>query len=186
MAQPRRRDRRTTDMRERIVVTATELFATQGFTATSLQDLADRLEVTKAALYYHFRRKEDLVAEVLTPIVRDLDDWFDRVEVEHSDRRAALEAYFDVVHRHAPLLAAISRDPGALAAGDTVAHVTDWAQRVQTVLAGPDASFEERVRASLAIVGLARTASMFPDADPAELRRVAVDAALAALHTGAA
>ncbi|MFU8841174.1 MAG: TetR family transcriptional regulator [Nitriliruptoraceae bacterium] len=184
MADRRRRDRRTTDMRERIVSTATDLFATQGFTVTSLQDLADRLEVTKAALYYHFRRKDDLIAEVLAPMVADIDAWFARVEVEQPDRRLALEAYFDVVHRHAPLLAAISRDPGALTAGDNVAHVTDWAQRVQTVLTGPDASFEERVRASLAIVGLARTASMFPDADPAELRRVAVDAALAALDAG--
>lgn len=184
MAERRRRDGRTTDMRARIVATATDLFATQGFSATSLQDLADRLGVTKAALYYHFRRKDDLIAEVLAPMVRDIDAWFARVEVEHPDRRAALEAYFDVVHRHAALLAAINRDPGALSAGDTVAHVTDWSRRVQTVLTGPEATFADRVRASIGIVGLARAASMFPDADPAELRRVAVSAALGALGAG--
>lgn len=171
-------------MRDRIVATATELFASQGFRATSLQDLADRLEVTKAALYYHFRRKDDLVAEVLAPMVRDLDDWFARVEMERPDRRVALETYFDVVHRHAPLLAAISRDPGALSAGDTVAHVAEWGRRVQTVLTGPDAGLEDRVRATVGIVGLARSASLFPDADPRELKRVAVDAALAALEGG--
>lgn len=172
-------------MRARIVATATTLFAAQGFSATSLQDLADHLGVTKAALYYHFRRKDHLVAAVLAPMVADIDAWFDAVEVEHADTRAALEAYFEVVHRHAPLLAAIGRDPAALSAGDTVAHIVDWNQRVQTVLTGPQAGFDARVRASLAIVGLARTASLFADADPVRLRRVAVDAALAALGTAA-
>lgn len=184
MGEHRRRDRRTTDMRARIVATATERFASQGFSATSLQDLADRLGVTKAALYYHFRRKDDLIAEVLAPMVDDIDAWFARVEAEHPDHRAALDAYFEVVHRHAPLLAAIGRDPGALSAGDTVVHVIDWGQRVQTVLTGPDASLSDRVRAALAITGLARTATLFPDADPGELRRVAVEAALAALGAG--
>ena len=177
-----RRDGRTTDMRARILATATELFATQGFSATSLQDLADRLDVTKAALYYHFRRKNDLVAEVLAPMVDDIDAWFARVEVQHPSPREALESYFDVVHRHSGLLAAISRDPSALEAGDTIAHVGRWGERVQTVLAGPDASFEERVRTTLAIVGLARTASLFPDAEAGELRTIAVDAALRALQ----
>jgi AcrR family transcriptional regulator len=169
-------------MRARIVATATELFARRGFSATSLQDLADRLDVTKAALYYHFRRKDDLIAEVLAPMVDDIDAWFARVETQHPSPREALESYFDVVHRHGGLLAALGRDPAALEAGDTIAHVADWGERVQTVLAGPDASFPERVRTTVAIVGLARTASLFPDADVSELRAVAVDAALHALQ----
>jgi AcrR family transcriptional regulator len=177
-----RRDGRTTDMRARIVATATELFATKGFSATSLQDLADRLGVTKAALYYHFRRKDDLIAEVLAPMVDDIDAWFAEVEAQHPSPREALESYFDVVHRHEGVLAALSREPAALEAGDTIAHVAHWSERVQTVLAGPDASFAERVRTTVAIVGLARTASLFPDADVDELRAVAVDAALHALQ----
>jgi AcrR family transcriptional regulator len=175
-------DRRRTDMRVRIVATATELFSVKGFSATSLQDLADRLDVTKAALYYHFRRKDDLIAEVLAPMVDDIDAWFTRVEAQHPTPRESLESYFDVVHRHGELLAAISRDPGALEAGDTIAHIAHWSQRVQTVLAGPDASFAERVRSTVAIVGLAHTASNFPDADVDELRTIAVDAALQALQ----
>jgi AcrR family transcriptional regulator len=176
------RDRRRTDMRARIVATATDLFATKGFSATSLQDLADRLKVTKAALYYHFRRKDDLIAEVLAPMVDDVDAWFTRVEDQQPSPREALESYFDVVHRHGDLLAAIGRDPAVLEAGDTIAHVARWGQRVQTVLAGPDASLAERVRTTVAIAGLAQTASLFPDADVDELRTIAVDAALQALQ----
>lgn len=174
-------DRRTTDMRARVIATATGLFSTRGFAVTSLQEIADQLDVTKAALYYHFRSKDDLIVEVLAPLVDDVDAWFAQVEAQQPSPREALESYFDVVHRHGGLLAAIARDPGALEAGDTAAHVAQWGQRVQTVLAGPDATFDERVRTTLAIVGLARTASLFPDADTTQLRRVAVDAALGAL-----
>jgi AcrR family transcriptional regulator len=180
--QPGRVDGRTTDMRQRIVATARELFARKGFAATSLRDIADRLEVTKAALYYHFRRKEDLIAEVLTPMADDVDAWFDVVEAEHPTVRDALESYFDVVHHHGDLLAAIGRDPSALEAGDIVERVTTWTERVQTVLTGPDATLEERVRSVVAITGLARSTSLFPGADVDRLRSIAVDAALGALE----
>src|SRR5271168_2021293 len=40
---------------------ALELFAEQGYEKTSLREIAERLGVTKAALYYHFKSKEDIV-----------------------------------------------------------------------------------------------------------------------------
>src|SRR5215475_13717231 len=46
------------DTRERIQSIALELFAEQGYEKTSLREIAERLGVTKAALYYHFRSKE--------------------------------------------------------------------------------------------------------------------------------
>src|SRR5437899_10014523 len=47
--------------RERIQAIALELFAEQGYEKTSLREIAERLGVTKAALYYHFKSKEDIV-----------------------------------------------------------------------------------------------------------------------------
>src|SRR5215469_16465337 len=46
--------------RERIQAIALELFAEQGYEKTSLREIAERLGVTKAALYYHFKSKEDI------------------------------------------------------------------------------------------------------------------------------
>ena len=45
------------DTRERILDVASELFTEQGYDGTSLREIADRLGVTKAALYYHFRAR---------------------------------------------------------------------------------------------------------------------------------
>lgn len=47
--------------RDRILDVALDLFTEQGFDGTSLRELADRLGFTKAALYYHFRSKEDIL-----------------------------------------------------------------------------------------------------------------------------
>jgi TetR/AcrR family transcriptional regulator, cholesterol catabolism regulator len=44
-----------------IVSTAAELFAGWGFGATSLDDIAERLGVTKGALYYHIKNKEEIL-----------------------------------------------------------------------------------------------------------------------------
>ncbi len=47
--------------RERILDAALELFVTQGYDGTSLRQIAEQLGVTKAALYYHFESKEDIL-----------------------------------------------------------------------------------------------------------------------------
>lgn len=49
------------DTRQRILDVALDLFIAQGFDGTSLRQIADELGVTKAALYYHFESKEDIL-----------------------------------------------------------------------------------------------------------------------------
>jgi AcrR family transcriptional regulator len=44
-----------------IVTAAAELFAMKGFGATSLDDIAEQLGVTKGALYYHIKNKEEIL-----------------------------------------------------------------------------------------------------------------------------
>jgi len=46
------------------------LFAEQGYEKTSLREIAERLGVTKAALYYHFRTKDDIVASLFDDFPR--------------------------------------------------------------------------------------------------------------------
>ncbi len=47
--------------RERILDVALDLFIQQGFDGTSLREIAEQLGVTKAALYYHFESKDDIL-----------------------------------------------------------------------------------------------------------------------------
>ena len=48
-----------------IIDAAEQLFARFGYLGVSMSDIAESLEITKAALYYHFASKEDLYLEVL-------------------------------------------------------------------------------------------------------------------------
>jgi len=56
--------------RETILQQAAELFAVRGYPATTMRDLAAALGVTPAALYYHFRNKDELLLEVIRHGVR--------------------------------------------------------------------------------------------------------------------
>src|ERR1700746_3603842 len=60
------------DTRAQVQQVALELFAEQGYEKTSLREIAERLGVTKAALYYHFKSKEDIVRSFTA-------DYFDRL-----------------------------------------------------------------------------------------------------------
>jgi AcrR family transcriptional regulator len=51
-------------MEERIITSAVALFAEQGFDATTVQQVVDRAEVTKGALYHYFDAKDDLLYEI--------------------------------------------------------------------------------------------------------------------------
>jgi AcrR family transcriptional regulator len=59
--------------RARIQSVALELFVEQGYDKTSLREIAERLGVTKAALYYHFRTKDDIVASAVEDLLAEVD-----------------------------------------------------------------------------------------------------------------
>jgi AcrR family transcriptional regulator len=91
-AEPRRPGRPRGSTRERILDIALELFNEQGYDKTSLREIADRLGTTKAALYYHFERKEDILF-ALHMRLHDLGrGMFDRMG-ELSGSQLAAEAW---------------------------------------------------------------------------------------------
>ena len=51
--------------KQQILKTATKLFSDFGFLGVSMSDIAGELNITKAAIYYHFRSKKELYLEVL-------------------------------------------------------------------------------------------------------------------------
>ena len=55
----RRRD--TTSKREAVLRTAAELFLEKSYRRTSLNDVAERLKITKPALYHYFQNKEEIL-----------------------------------------------------------------------------------------------------------------------------
>ena len=53
------------ETRERILETALELFAQSGYLGTSMSDIAQRLGITKAALYKHYAGKQEILDRIV-------------------------------------------------------------------------------------------------------------------------
>lgn len=52
--------------REQIINTAAELFFHKGYSMVSMQDIAEKIGLTKGALYNHIENKEELLYNILT------------------------------------------------------------------------------------------------------------------------
>ncbi|MEU4241583.1 TetR/AcrR family transcriptional regulator [Actinoplanes sp. NPDC026619] len=59
------RTRRRTDTKQRLYEAAVELIAEQGFSATTVDDIALRANVAKGTVYYNFKSKSELFEELL-------------------------------------------------------------------------------------------------------------------------
>ncbi|KIS27874.1 hypothetical protein TV39_09130 [Arthrobacter sp. SPG23] len=70
---PRGSYAKTEGRRQEILAAAFEVFSTSGYRAGSIQDIADKIGLTKTGLLHHFPSKEALLEAVLT--LRDEDSW---------------------------------------------------------------------------------------------------------------
>src|ERR1700754_1463940 len=62
---PTRLQRKRSRRIEEILAVAAELFGERGYAAVSLDDVAERLDVTKGSLYYYFASKDELVSAAI-------------------------------------------------------------------------------------------------------------------------
>ena len=63
------------DTRQRIVMTAMELFWEKGFQSTSIADILSRTQVHSGSLYHFFPGKQDVLAAVLEAYRDGIEEW---------------------------------------------------------------------------------------------------------------
>jgi len=170
------------DTKQRILQTARELFASQGVQQTSLQEIADRLGITKPALYYHFASREELIRSIVTPLLDDGEEFLAHME-QRADVPAVelVEGFFDFHHRHRKDVLLLLTEMTTLAELGLVDVVLSWRARLTHLVFGPDATLEQQTRAVLAFGGMQDCTMQFPDTPVDELRAATVTAARAAL-----
>jgi AcrR family transcriptional regulator len=100
-----RREREKQETRERILDAAREMFATQGVEATTMRAIADRIEYTPTAIYYHFRDKDELIRELCHTDFASLAGAFNRIgriedPVERLRRIGMAYVEFAIEHPH--------------------------------------------------------------------------------------
>jgi AcrR family transcriptional regulator len=172
--------------RRRVIDAAVELFAEHGVRGTSLQMIAEHLGVTKAAVYYQFHAKEDIVLAVLEEALVDLAALIAAAEEQPSPDEAATMAVRGLVELmigHRTVVAALMRDPEVerILAGHE--HLESLVGRLTALLLGPSPDLRRRVAVSVVGAGVAQAGidPMLVDVDDDTLRTQLLDLAPAML-----
>lgn len=116
------------DVRAKILLTATRLFAAHGFDGTSLQTICDVVGVRKASLLYHFRTKEELRQSVLAEVLDRWNEILPRLMLAAS----AGEHRFSVVIQETVSFFAADPDRARLLIREILDRPQDMQQRLET------------------------------------------------------
>jgi len=140
---------------------ALELFTDQGYDKTSLRDIAERLGTTKAALYYHFARKEDILLELhlrLHALGREALEQLDALEDGQARVEAwpaLLDRFIDGVLNNRELVLLHQRNHNAFEqlqfSERHAAENDDIEQQFRRILQSPAIPLEQRVRMACSI-----------------------------------
>ncbi|MFE1250372.1 TetR/AcrR family transcriptional regulator [Streptomyces sp. NPDC058735] len=177
------RQRRRGDTRRRIQDVALELFAEQGYEKTSLREIAEHLDVTKAALYYHFKTKEEILVSIfedLTQPIEDLIAWGRRQPHTLETKREIIRRYADTLTQAAPLFRFMHENQATvrdLRIGDSV---KERIRGLRDVIIDPDADLVDQVRSVSAIFTLHAGISLLQDleGDPEEKNKAVLEVAM--------
>lgn len=147
------------ETRARLLETALGLFTVHGVEGTSLQMIADALGVTKAAVYYHFKTKDEITEAVAEPAVRELVTILDHAAtIARPGPRAdyVIDRFIDLVVRNRVLVAVLCSDPGVMRTVDRIVRGDENVlTRMPAMLVGPDADEAAHVSAHVALAGVA-------------------------------
>jgi AcrR family transcriptional regulator len=181
------------DTRARIQQIALELFAEQGYERTSLREIAERLGVTKAALYYHFKSKEDIVRSFTEDYFERLDTLIEWGQSQPSSARTGhelLERYIAIVMAGTEVFRFLERNQATLRSSDGAdgskhrfAQFRPRLNILAEIITGPGASPRSRIRATTALFAASAACMFFteddqpqgPDRD--ELRKIVLEIA---------
>jgi AcrR family transcriptional regulator len=165
------------DTRARIQQVALELFAEQGYERTSLREIAERLGVTKAALYYHFKSKEDIVRSFTEDYFCRLDAliaWGADQPPGPATAREVLDRYIAIVMESGAVFRFLERNQATIHGTEDGKHrFTQFRPRLRAlmeIITGPDAPPRARIRAAAAMFAVSTSCMFFmKDAPEGEL-----------------
>jgi AcrR family transcriptional regulator len=175
------------DTRSRLRELALQLFAEQGYEKTSLREIAERLGVTKAALYYYFKSKEDIVASLVEDYMAQLDDliaWGKDQPRTPETRAEIVRRYLHIVAGGTAVFRMLHQNQAAvsgLAAAKERGEL--FKERIDALiglLTGPDAPLRAQIRAASCVMSVSFCCMHYQAqaANPAELEEALMDVAL--------
>lgn len=176
---------READTRSRIQEVALELFGEHGYEATSLREIAEHLGVTKAALYYHFKTKDDIIASVVNDrlaMIEELIEWAKTQPRSAETRREFLRRYSESLyeHGHQRLMRFFERNQSSMMSHKAGMQMRGRMIEMLDLLSDRDDPLPDQIRCSLAIFALHSTWFVIrdPEITDEQRRMAALEVAL--------
>jgi AcrR family transcriptional regulator len=168
--------------RQRIQDVALQLFAEQGYEKTSLREIAEQLQVTKAALYYHFKTKEDILISIFEDLNRPVEEliaWGEAQPRTLETKKEILVRYSEALKAATPLFVFIQENQATvreLSIGHTMKHRVI---ALVDLIKDPEAPLADQVRCFTALFAMHAGMMALKDAegDPEEKRAAALEVA---------
>jgi len=148
--------------RHRLLDAAMKLFSQYSFAGTSLQMIADELGLTKAAIYYHFRTREQLLLALMRPILSEIGAVVEAAERKRGSRGRAetmLTGYAAIVAKNRSLTAVTAFDPSVRCVLRNQPELSALIDRQLALLAGVGSGDSGAINAAVVMTGLAGAAS---------------------------
>ncbi|MFD7629666.1 TetR/AcrR family transcriptional regulator [Streptomyces sp. NPDC059851] len=102
------------ERRRELLDTAAEVFAAQGYNATTVRKIADAAGMLAGSLYYHFDSKESMLDEILSTFLNELWEGYDAVLAARLGPRETIEALvtesFREIDRHRAAVAIYQKE----------------------------------------------------------------------------
>jgi AcrR family transcriptional regulator len=134
--------------RQQVLQTAQRLFAEVGYDATSLQMIADELGLTKAAVYYYFHTKRDILDEAMRPGIERLMTLHDEAALMRG-RRARVEhlvnGYVDFLVKTRHYFGVMAYSEPSTSPSDHEDKGNELRQRAMTLIFGEHPTPAERI-----------------------------------------
>ena len=172
--------------RARILEAALALFCGDGYEGTSMRDIAQDVGVTKAALYYHFPGKDEILVALFREALDELEAGIDALGSAPRRERGGgvLAFYLDFLIDHDRLMRLLVSDLSILGHRDVGERLKGEIQRMIALLSGARAPKRARARAACAIGSLQIPIALYVTEDLAGLRDTVLEAAMAAWRSG--
>ncbi|MDR6976660.1 AcrR family transcriptional regulator [Streptomyces sp. 3330] len=177
------KQQRRGNTRQRIQDVALELFAEQGYEKTSLREIAERLDVTKAALYYHFKTKEEIIVGIFTDLtkpIEDLIEWGRSQPHTLETKQELVRRYSQALSEATPLFRFMQENQATVRELQIGDSFKDRMRGLRDIIIDPDAPLADQVRCVSAIFTL--HAGMFflqdLEGDPEDKRAAVLEVAI--------
>ncbi len=128
------------DRRAELLATAAEVFAAQGYNATTVRKIADAAGMLAGSLYYHFDSKESMLDEILSTFLDELWAGYDAVLDAGLGPRETIEALvtesFREIDRHRAAVAVYQKESRHLADQPRFGYLVDSQRKFEKAWLG--------------------------------------------------